>query len=433
MGISGANSVGSGVAKRWPQLVLGILCMVMIANLQYGWTLFVQPIDAKFHWGRPAIQVAFTVFVLMETWLLPIEGYIVDRIGPGPAVAAGGVLIGAGWTLNAVVASLPALYAAAAISGLGAGLVYGTTVGNAVKWFPNRRGLASGLTAAGFGAGSALTIIPISGWIASHGYQSAFLVFGLFQGICVLVLSAFLRRPPQAAPAAGAISRSSRDIPPQRVVRHPAFWLMYAIFVMVGAGGLMATAQLAVIARDYGVASSPVTLMAITMPALTFALSLDRIMNGITRPFFGWVSDRIGRENTMFVAFLLEAAGIAALVAFAHDPVSFVILSGLVFFAWGEIYSLFPATCTDTFGARFATANYGLLYTAKGTASLLVPLSSVLQQAAGWTSVFYVASALNLAAALLALLVLKPLRRRNMTVPEAPQRLQEPRAASPAA
>ena len=397
----------AGYNGRWIQLCLGIVGMILIANLQYSWTLFVGPMDAAHHWGRGAIQVAFSVFIITETWLLPIEGYLVDRIGPRFATMAGGVLVAAGWSLNAYADSLPFLYVGAAVTGLGAGLVYGTAVGNALKWFPDRRGLAAGLTAAGFGAGSALTIIPISNWVSSHGYQSAFLTFGLAQGACVVLASLFLRKPP-AAPVPAQLS--ARDKTPAQVLREPSFYLMYVIFVLVGAGGLMATAQLATIATDYGVAKTDVTMLGLTLPALTFALSIDRVMNGLTRPFFGWVSDRIGRENTMFVAFLLEAAGIAALVAFAHNPVMFVILTGLVFFAWGEIYSLFPAACSDRFGTRYCTANYGMLYTAKGTAALLVPLSAYLQASQGWMTVFWLASGANLVAALLAMFVLKRMK-----------------------
>ena len=400
----------AGYNGRWIQLGLGILGMILIANLQYSWTLFVGPMDAAHHWGRGAIQVAFTVFIVTETWLLPIEGYLVDRIGPRFATMAGGVLVAAGWSLNAYAESLPFLYVGAAVTGLGAGLVYGTAVGNALKWFPDRRGLAAGLTAAGFGAGSALTIIPISNWVSSHGYQSAFLTFGLGQGACVVLASLFLRKPP-AEPVPATVS--ARDKTPVQVLREPSFYLMYVIFVLVGAGGLMATAQLATIASDYGVAKTDVTMLGLTLPALTFALSIDRVMNGLTRPFFGWVSDRIGRENTMFVAFLLEAVGIAALVAFAHNPILFVILTGLVFFAWGEIYSLFPAACSDRFGTRYCTANYGMLYTAKGTAALLVPLSAYLQASQGWMTVFWLASGANLVAALLAMFVLKRMKVRG--------------------
>ncbi len=400
--------------------------MVMIANLQYGWTLFVLPIGHAHGWGRAAIQVAFTVFVLCETWLLPLEGYVIDRIGPRVTVCAGGVLIGASWALDSVAASLWVLYVGSAIGGVGSGFIYGATVGNAVKWFPDRRGLAAGLTAAGFGAGSAITLVPISNMIASRGYQSTFLFFGLLQGIIVIAAAQLLLAPPGAAavqatplsPGGMNALRPSRlhdvtrDYAPVEVAREPVFWLMYLLFVLVGAGGLMATAQLSVIATDFGVAKTPVTLLFLTMPALTFALAIDRVLNGVTRPFFGWVSDHIGRENTMFIAFLLEGLGILALIWQAANPVAFVIMTGVVFFAWGEIYSLFPATCGDTFGRRYAATNYGLLYTAKGTAALLVPLGSVLREATGsWLAVLYVAAGVNVLAALLALFVLKPLRR----------------------
>jgi MFS transporter, OFA family, oxalate/formate antiporter len=406
------RSATTAPAGRWLQLVLGIICMVMIANLQYGWTLFVTPIDQKYHWGRAAIQVAFSIFVLTETWLVPIEGWFVDRFGPKTVVMLGGILVGVAWVLNSMADSLAVLYIAAAIGGVGAGAVYGTCIGNALKWFPDRRGLAAGLTAAGFGAGSAITIIPIQNMIASSGYEATFLWFGVGQGIIVFVLSFWLRAPNAGeVPASRRVVQSARDYTPLEMVASPIFWVMYAMFVLVGAGGLMATAQLAPIANDFGVAKVPVSLIGITLPALTFALSIDRVLNGITRPFFGWVSDNIGRENTMFIAFGLEAIGIWALSAFGQSPVMFVILSGLVFFAWGEIYSLFPSTCTDVYGTQYATANAGLLYTAKGTASLLVPFGNVLMTMTGsWHAVFLIAAAMNAVAAIMALTVLKPLR-----------------------
>jgi OFA family oxalate/formate antiporter-like MFS transporter len=401
-------------ANPWTQLIIGIVCMAMIANLQYGWTLFVNPIDAKHHWGRASIQVAFTIFVLLETWLVPVEGYLVDRFGPRWIVVVGGVLCGIAWALNSIAESLAMLYFAAALGGVGAGAVYGTSIGNAVKWFPGRRGLAAGLTAAGFGAGSALTIIPIANMIKTGGYEQTFLTFGLFQGAVVVVLGFLLFTPPASmlvAPAKLAPGAGRHQATPVEMVKTPIFWVMYVMFVLMGAGGLMATAQLAPIAKDFHVADIPVSLIGITLPALTFALSLDRILNGLTRPFFGWVSDHIGRENTMFIAFGLEGIGIFALAKFGSDPVAFVILSGLVFFAWGEIYSLFPATVTDTFGARYATTNTGLMYTAKGTASLLVPLGNVLMTSTGsWLAVFVIGASMNILAALMALFLLKPMR-----------------------
>ena len=414
-----AGTVAHGPHYRWGQLVIGIVCMAMIANLQYGWTLFVNPIADRHGWSRAAIQVAFTIFVLTETWLVPIEGYLVDRFGPRIVVLTGGILCGLGWVVNSYADSLTMLYFGAAVGGIGAGAVYGTCVGNALKWFPDRRGLAAGLTAAGFGAGSALTVIPISAFIKSNGYEAAFLYFGIGQGVIVFVLSWFLTRAPEVKKIAGAstakVQQTGREYSPAEVLRKPVFWVMYFMFVIVAAGGLMAVAQLAPIAKDFKIADIPVNIMGLVLPALTFALAIDRVLNGITRPFFGWVSDQIGRELTMLIAFGLEAIGIFALYKFGQDPVAFVLLTGLVFFAWGEIYSLFPSTCADTFGSKFAAANAGLLYTAKGTASLLVPLSSVLAAATGgWHAVFIVASVLNAVAALMAWFVLRPMRRAQM-------------------
>src|SRR5260221_299884 len=235
--------VRASSTTRWAQLLFGIICMVMIANLQYGWTLFVNPIDQKYHWGRAAIQVAFTIFVLTETWLVPIEGYLIDKFGPRIMISGSGVLVAIAWVINSVADSLFLLYLGAAIGGIGAGVIYGASVGNALKWFPDRRGLAAGLTAAGFGAGSALTVIPIANMIATSGYQAAFLWFGLGQGIVVCIVALFLRAPEGgevAVPAAPAVQQTRRDYGPAEVLKTPVFYVMYAIFVMVGAGGLMA-------------------------------------------------------------------------------------------------------------------------------------------------------------------------------------------------
>ncbi|MGQ9366825.1 oxalate/formate MFS antiporter [Azospirillum sp. ST 5-10] len=402
---------------RWLQLFIGVICMSMIANLQYGWTLFVAPINEKHEWGRAAIQVAFTIFVVTETWLVPVEGWFVDKFGPRIVVLIGGILCAVSWTINSFADSLFLLYVGAAVGGVGAGSVYGTCVGNALKWFPDRRGLAAGLTAAGFGAGSAVTIVPIANMIEASGYEATFLTFGLGQGLIVFAL-AWLLASPKAGQVPeitkGAVNQTRESYTPAQMLRTPTFWVMYVMFVMVAAGGLMATAQLGPIAKDFGLDHTPVSLLGLTLPALTFALSIDRVLNGLTRPFFGWVSDNIGRENTMFIAFALECVGILALNEWGHHPVAFVVLTGLVFFAWGEIYSLFPACCGDTFGSKFATTNAGLLYTAKGTASLVVPFANVAVSATGsWQAVFVFAAAVNGIAALMAVFVLKPMRQRQ--------------------
>ncbi|MCG5243720.1 oxalate/formate MFS antiporter [Azospirillum doebereinerae] len=413
--LRGSRNAGP-IGGRWMQLLIGVVCMSMIANLQYGWTLFVEPIDDKTGWGRTAIQVAFTIFVVTETWLVPVEGWFVDKFGPRIVVLIGAVLCALSWMLNAMADSLALLYVAAAIGGIGAGGVYGTCVGNALKWFPDRRGLAAGITAAGFGAGSALTVVPIATMIESSGYEATFMAFGVGQGLVVFLLAWFMVAPPKEGPAgAAAAAQTRRHYAPQEMLRTPVFWVMYLMFTMVAAGGLLVTAQLGPIAADYNLEKAPVSLLGLTLPALTFALSIDRVLNGITRPFFGWVSDHIGRENTMFVAFSIEAVGVMALSAYGSDPVAFVLLTGLVFFAWGEIYSLFPACCGDTFGSKFAATNAGLLYTAKGTAALLVPFGNIMVEASGsWQTVFYSVAIVNALAAFLALFVLKPMRTRTV-------------------
>ncbi|QIB35970.1 oxalate/formate MFS antiporter [Ancylobacter pratisalsi] len=409
------NATTTRAWEPWFQLACGIICMAMIANLQYGWTLFVDPIDQAHGWGRAAIQTAFTIFVLTETWLVPVEAWFVDRYGPRIVLSFGAVMIALSWVINSYATSLFMLYAGAIFGGIGAGSVYGTCVGNALKWFPYRRGLAAGATAAGFGAGAALTVVPIAHIIASSGYQTAFFWFGIGQGLIVLVVAQFLY-PPKfkiAAPKkALSIPQSKVDYQPSQTVTKPVFWLLYLMFVMVASGGLMAAAQIGPIAHDLGVATTEVSILGISAAALTLAISLDRIFDGFGRPIFGYVSDRIGRENTMFIAFGTAACMLLIMVFHGSNPYVFVIATACFFGVFGEIYSLFPATCGDTFGSKFATTNAGMLYTAKGTAALLVPFASILASFYGWYAVFAIAVGLNATAALLALFVLKPLRTR---------------------
>jgi OFA family oxalate/formate antiporter-like MFS transporter len=403
------------------QLAAGIVGMVAVANFQYGWTFFVDPLRAKHGWDREAIQVAFTLFVLAETWLVPLEAYLADRFGPRRILLAGAALAALAWCMNAVAGSLAVLYAAQLIGGCGAGMVYGTSVGSALKWFPHRRGLAAGLTAAAFGMGSALTVLPILFTIRHAGYQAAFLWFGLGQGLVVAGAALFVRFPrPHEAPVLSKpkVRQSTHDSTPGETLRAPAFWLLYVMMTLAATGGIVITAQLAPISKDWGVADAPVWLFGLTLGALAFAQVLDRIMSGITRPFFGWVSDHVGREPTMFVAFALEGGGLLLLIRLGHDPRWFVLTSGLAFFGWGAAFSLFPALTGDMFGRRYATTNYGLLYTAKGTASLLVPLGSYLFTRTGsWWPILVVAIAFDWLAALLALFVLWPLRRRRAPGP----------------
>jgi OFA family oxalate/formate antiporter-like MFS transporter len=408
---------GAAQKQRWTQLLFGIICMVMIANLQYGWTLFVNPIQAKHHWGSAAIQVAFSIFVATETWLVPIEGWFVDRFGPRLVVAVGGVLVAIAWSLDSIANSELMLYVAAIIAGVGAGAVYGTCVGNALKWFPDRRGLAAGLTAAGFGAGAAITVVPIRMVIESAGYEAAFLWFGLGQGAIVLVLSRFLLAPPagQGAPSLRSkLQQSVRNFAPLEILRSPIFWVLYVMFVLVSASGLMATAQVAPIAKDFKIDGVPLDLVFFTATTLTIALVVDNVLNGLARPFFGWVSDHFGRENTMAVVFTIGAVSYWLLGSIGSSPVAFIVCAGLVFFTWGEIFSLFPSTCTDSFGAKYATTNAGLLYTAKGTSAWLVPIASLLKTYTGsWHAVFVASAIMNIVVALAAIFILKPLRAQH--------------------
>jgi MFS transporter, OFA family, oxalate/formate antiporter len=407
---------------RWVQLLVGIVCMVMIANLQYGWTLFVGPMNKAHGWEIADIQLAFSIFVALETWLTPVQGWIVDRLGPqrGPKlmVAVGGILIGIAWIINAYADSLPMLYLGASISGVGAGGIYATCVGNAVKWFPDRRGLAVGLTAAGFGAGAALTVIPIRAIISAQGYAAAFFWFGILQGAIVFVLAWLMRAPlpgelPHTAPA--RVIQTTQSYSPQQILRSPVFWVLYAMFVLVSASGLMAAAQIALIARDFNVAD---TVLLWGGTTLTVALLVDNVANGAARPLFGWISDHIGRENTMAIAFGLGGISYWLLGSAGTAPWAFVIFAGLIFLTWGEIFSLFPSTCTDTFGPKYATANLSLLYTAKGASAFLVPLANVIKASTGsWQMVFVATAAMNFLVVGLALFVLRPLRSRQLTAP----------------
>jgi OFA family oxalate/formate antiporter-like MFS transporter len=401
-------------SNPWVQLILGVICMACVANLQYGWTLFVNPIDAKFHWGRAAIQVAFTIFVLIETWLIPVEGYLVDRFGPKWVVMSGGILVAIAWALNSTASSLPILYFAAAIGGIGTGCVYGTCVGNALKWFPGRRGLAAGITASGFGAGAALTIVPISSMINTSGYEQAFLFFGLLQGGIVFVVSwALLTPPPSLLVAKVKPNQTAHGYTPAEVLRTPVFYVLYLMFVLIAAGGLTMAASMAPIAKDFKIEKVPVDLFGFTAAALVFALSLNRIFDGVGRPFFGWLSDQIGREYTMALAFSIGAVALYTLSQSGTNPVLFVLVTALYFGVYGEIFSLFPATQGDTFGSKYAAANAGMLYTAKGAGALLVPVAAGISKAHGWSAVFAIAMSFNVIAALLALFVLKPMRARH--------------------
>ena len=409
-----AKSNFSALANPWVQLFIGVICMACVANLQYGWTLFVGPIDAKYHWGRASIQIAFTIFVLIETWLVPVEGYLVDRFGPRWVVLSGAILIALAWALNSIANSLELLYLGAALGGIGTGCVYGTCVGNALKWFPGRRGLAAGITAAGFGIGAGFTIGPISRMISAAGYEHAFLVFGLLQGGVIFLMAWLLLAPPASlATATIKPNQTSRGYTPMEVLRCPVFYVLYVMFVLIAAGGLTMAASMAPIAKDLKIDDAPVLLLGFAAPALVLALQLNRLLDGLGRPFFGFLSDRIGREYTMALAFFIGAGALLTLSQSGGNPVIFILVTALYFGVYGEIFSLFPATQGDTFGSKYAAANAGMLYTAKGAGAILVPVAAAIAKGHGWGAVFSIAMTFNVLAGLMALFLLKPLRQRH--------------------
>jgi OFA family oxalate/formate antiporter-like MFS transporter len=389
--------------NRWFQLVASLVAMIMIANLQYAWTLFVKPMQEATGWRLSDVQWAFTLFVLFQTWVQPLDGWLIDRLGPRAFISAAGVLCGLGWAGLGWAASLPAVYTLYCAAGIGAAFVYSGSIGSALKWFKERRGLASGIMAAGFGGGTALFIPFISWSIREHGYRTAFVWTGLLQGLVILIVAQFLRHPPaeaaSAAPAARAAAQvGRRQFTTVEMLRTPQFYVLYAMFVMMATGGLLVTANAGPMARSWG----------LTAAALTTAATLSPIANGASRIFWGWASDRLGRESAMVVAFVLQA--VCLLLVLPLGQVSGALFSltlVLVYFTWGEIYSLFPSTVGDYFGTRHATSNYSVLYTAKGVASIIGGgVGALLYERTGtWSSGFYGSAAMALAAAGLALVL----------------------------
>lgn len=405
-------------AYRWLQLTAGILAMVAVANFQYSWTLFALPLERERGWTPVQIQDALNLFfILAQTWLVPLEAYLAERFGPRRLLVLGGLLAGLGWVINSRTESLAVLYAAQVAAGCGSGIVYGISVGSALKWFPDRRGLAAGLTAAAFGAGSAATVLPIKWTIDNAGYQAAFLWFGIGQAIVIVIAGLFVRFPRKhevPAPPRSPVLQTGRDYTPREMLATPGFWLLYVMMTLGAIPGLLMVGQLEPIARHFQLADVPVSLLGISLgAALPLALIIDRIMGGLTRPVFGYVSDWIGREVAIFLAFALEGTALFVLIRNTDNPVVFVLMSGLAFFGWGAIFSLFPAVSCDMFGREYATTNYALLYTAKGAATVLISLCNRLQAATGsWELIFTILIVADWLAAFLALAVLRPLRRR---------------------
>jgi MFS transporter, OFA family, oxalate/formate antiporter len=406
-----APASAATTGRRWLQLLLGFIAMMTISSPQYAWTLFVAPFQATTHTAAPQIQITASIVIVLQTFSSPLQGFLVEKFGPRLLIGIGAAMSGAGWIAASTVSTLYELWIAyGLLCGIGTGIVYVGIVGLMVKWFPDRRGFATGIVAAGYGIGSMFVYFPLDAMIKSAGYQQALALFGTIFAV-IGVLSALGMRMPTEADTlpSPAVSSSARDVAPATMLGTPVFWLMFLMMTMMSTGGLMIILNFSLFAKDFGV--TEVTVFGVA--SIPLALTIDRITNGLTRPFFGWTSDHIGRENTMALAFLLEAAAVSVMVYFRADAMIFVLLSAVVFFGWGEIFSLFPSTLTDTFGAKNATTNYGFLYIAQGVGSVLGgPVAAYIHDLTGsWLPVFGSIITLDVLTALLALAALKPLRR----------------------
>jgi MFS transporter, OFA family, oxalate/formate antiporter len=398
--------------NRWFRLAAAVVAMIMIANLQYAWTLFVKPLIAAHHWKLSEVQWAFTFFIACQTWFMPAAGWLIDRIGPRQFMTVAGLLCGVGWAALGHANSLSALYGLYAAAGVGAALVYCGSMGVALKWFPDKRGLAAGITAAAFGSGTALFIPIIAHILRASDYRAAFLYTGIGQGLLIMCAAQFLRNPApgEVSYATGTakprVRRQHEDFSSAQMLCTPHFYVLYLMMFMMGVGGLMVTAQLAPLADSFKISAT----------ALTVALSMNPIANGVSRLFWGWVSDHAGRERTMMVAFLIQSAALLSVPQLGHgSDTGFIVCLALVYFSWGEIYVLFPSVAADLFGARNASANYGFLYSTKGVASIVGGgLAALLFEKTGsWDVVFYGGSLVTLCSALMAIGLIKmPLPRK---------------------
>ncbi|HEX4409876.1 MAG TPA: oxalate/formate MFS antiporter [Xanthobacteraceae bacterium] len=400
-------------SSRWMQLFIGFIVMMAISSPQYVWTLFVPSFQKTTGAILSEVQWTITALIVLQTWLSPVQGFLVEKFGPKVLIGLGAVLSGLGWIASSYITSLWGLYATyGLLCGVGTGIVYIGIVGLMVKWFPERRGFATGVVAAGYGFGAMLTTFPIDTMLKASGYQHTLVVFGAIFAAVGLLGALMLKSPPETTGRSALAEQGGYT--PAMMLKSPVFWLMFVMMSMMSTGGLMVLTQFTSFAKAFGIGpQTTVVILGATLAAIPTALTFDRITNGLTRPFFGWVSDQIGRENTMAIAFILEGLAIFLLLQYRTDPFMLVVLSGLVFFGWGEIFSLFPSTLTDTFGAKHAITNYGFLYMAQGVGSILgAPVAAMIYESTGsWMPVFGLVIGMDILTGLLALFVLKPMRR----------------------
>jgi OFA family oxalate/formate antiporter-like MFS transporter len=418
IGMPARTDAAVATPAAWMQLLLGFIVMMAISSPQYVWTLFVPSFQKTTGAILSEVQWTITFLIVLQTWLSPLQGFLVEKLGPKILIGLGALMSGCGWIASSYISSLWGLYATyGLLCGVGTGIVYIGIIGLMVKWFPARRGFATGVVAAGYGFGAILTTFPIDDMLKASGYQHTLMVFGAIFAAVGLIGALMLRAPLAGEVAQPAIldAVAARDSTPREMLKTPVFWLMFVMMSMMSTGGLMVITQFTSFAKSFGIdGKTTVVILGATLAAIPAALTFDRITNGLTRPFFGWVSDHIGRENTMGIAFILEGIAIYLMLQYRSDPFMLVVLSGLVFFGWGEIFSLFPSTLTDTFGTAFATTNYGFLYMAQGVGSILgAPVAAMIYEATGsWMPVFGLVIGMDILTGLLALFVLKPVRRR---------------------
>jgi len=409
--------------NRWIQLIAGIVVMVVLSNYQYAFTLFTPGMREQFP-GTPYSNIAliFSIFVLFETWPVPVAGVLIDTFGIRRLMIAGSILVSLGWivagTAATSVAQLYLLYGV--ITGLGTGIIYLAIVANAIKWFPDRRGLAAGLTAAGFGGGSALTPIPISLTIHAIGWGHAMAIWGAIQGLVIFALALVVSFPPQGwapsewdATAVKSVVQTKVDYSWRQTLRMPEFYLLYFIHFLISLGGLMTLGNLSEIARSLQVEKA--TVLGVSIVA--FAATANGIANTASRIVWGSTSDRVGRENTMTIVFLLEAVSIFFVTQITGNPILFVIIFPIVFLGYGQINTLLSATTGDLFGTRNVSANFGMIYTGKGAAAMFSGwgAAAIASAFAGsFAAPYYIAAVCDVFAAALAFFALKPIARRTV-------------------